>query len=206
MTSALAARQYLMTVPYRGDPARPGDTPDPDGPIPPAPPAGGKSARRTPWDSDQARQVPEDVPSLRPPWLDELGVLAGEWETEAWLPYGPAGAVRGLTTFEWLAGQHYVIQRFWADHRQAPNGLAIIGASADGMFTQRYFDSRGVQRVYAMSLRGGVWRLWRDAPGFWQRYAGTLDPDGTTITGAWELSKDGLSWNHDFDLSYRRIA
>jgi hypothetical protein len=63
-----------------------------------------------------------------------------------------------------------------------------------------------VHRVYAMSLRDGVWRLWRDAPGFWQRYAGTLDSDGTTIAGAWELSKDGVSWSHDFDLSYRRIV
>ena len=157
----------------------------------------------TPWEHDHP--VAEDVPALRPPWLDALGVLAGDWETEAWLPSDLA-AVRGLTTFEWLAGQHYLIQRFWADLPQAPNGLAIIGAGADGTFTQRYFDSRGVHRVYAMSLRDGVWRLWRDAPGFWQRYAGTLDPDGTTITGAWELSKDGVSWSHDFDLSYRRIA
>jgi hypothetical protein len=198
MTLTLAVRPTLMTVPCRGD----------DPLMPPAPPAGGTCGTRPAGEHDQpgAHQVPEDVPALRPPWLDELGVLAGEWETEAWLPYGPAAVVRGLTTFEWLAGQHYLIQRFWADHRQAPNGLAMIGASADGMFTQRYFDSRGVQRVYAMSLRDGVWRLWRDAPGFWQRYAGTLDPDGTTITGAWELSKDGVSWSHDFDLSYRRIA
>jgi len=163
---------------------------------------------RTPWEQDQpwVHPVPEDVPAIRPPWLDALGVLAGEWETEAWLPLGPPMAVRGLTTFEWLPGQHYLLQRFWADHPQAPNGLAIIGAGADGSFTQRYFDSRGVHRVYAMSLRDGIWRLWRDAPGFWQRYSGTLDPDRVTITGAWEISKDGLSWNHDCDLSYRRIA
>src|SRR3984957_13571323 len=31
-----------MSVPARGDTAHPGDTPDPDGPIPPAPPGGGK--------------------------------------------------------------------------------------------------------------------------------------------------------------------
>lgn len=162
-----------------------------------------------PWeehDQPPAASVPEDVPAVRPPWLDELGVLEGEWETEAWLPYSPGAAVRGLTTFQWLSGQHFLLQRFWADQARAPDGLAIIGASADGRFTQRYFDSRGVQRVYAMSLRDRVWRLWRDAPGFWQRYAGTLDPDGVTITGTWELSKDGLSWTHDFDFSHRRIA
>ncbi len=32
-----------MTLQSRGGTARPGDTPDPDGPIPPAPPAGGKA-------------------------------------------------------------------------------------------------------------------------------------------------------------------
>jgi hypothetical protein len=148
---------------------------------------------------------PEDVPVIRPPWLDELGVLAGEWETEARLPQGPT-TVRGLTTFEWLGGQHYLIQRFWAGHPAAPDGLAIIGASADGRFSQRYYDSRGVHRVYAMTLGAGVWRLWRDAPGFWQRYAGALADGGTTISGAWQLSKDGVNWDHDFDLSYHRIG
>lgn len=35
-----------MTVPARGDTAHPGDTPDPDGPIPPGPPAAGRTQVR----------------------------------------------------------------------------------------------------------------------------------------------------------------
>jgi hypothetical protein len=152
---------------------------------------------------DHVGPAPEDVPVLRPPWLDELSVLAGDWQTEAtW----PGVTVRGLTTFEWLAGRHFLVQRFSGPDSQAPSGLAIIGAGANGTFTQRYFDSRGVQRVYEMSLRDHVWYLWRDAPGFWQRYAGALDPGGDAIIGAWEYSKDGLTWEHDFDLSYQRIS
>ena len=27
--------------------------------------------------------TPGDVPALRPPWLDDLGLLVGEWETHA---------------------------------------------------------------------------------------------------------------------------
>jgi len=53
-----------------------------------------------------------------------------------------------------------------------------------------------------MSLDGGVWRLWRDAPGFWQRYTGQISDDGNTITGAWNSRRDGREWKRDFGLSY----
>jgi hypothetical protein len=69
-----------------------------------------------------------------------------------------------------------------------------------------YFDTRGVARVYKMSFGNGIWRLWRDTPGFSsldfsQRYAGTLSDDRKTIAGAWEIRNDGRSWEHDFDLT-----
>lgn len=153
-----------------------------------------------------ASHAPEDVPAVRPPWLSALDTLVGKWEMQALLPFDPPVTGRGLTTFEWLEGRFFLLQRFAAEHPAAPDGIAIISAAADGKFTQRYFDSRGVQRVYAMSLRDGIWRIWRDAPGFWQRYSGILDGHGETITGAWERSTDGLAWEHDFDLTYRKIA
>jgi hypothetical protein len=31
-------------------------------------------------------------------------------------------------------------------------------------FEQHNYDSRGVARVYQMSLEGGIWKLWREAP------------------------------------------
>jgi hypothetical protein len=37
-----------------------------------------------------------------------------------------------------------------------------------------------------MSLNDGVWKLWREASGFWQRYTGVFSDDGRTIKGAWE--------------------
>jgi hypothetical protein len=161
-----------------------------------------------PWHAPGQEPAPVagDVPALRPPWLDDLGLLVGEWETYAQWPGDPPGTSRGLATFEWLDGGFYVLQRFCADNPLLPGGVAIIGAAADGAFTQRYYDSRGVHRVYSMALNGGVWRLWRDAPWFWQRYTATVGAGGATITGAWELSRDGLTWTHDFHLSYRRIS
>jgi hypothetical protein len=56
-----------------------------------------------------------------------------------------------------------------------------------------------------MSLNDGVWKLWREAPGFRQCYTGVFSGDGRTIKGAWECSGEGWSqWKHDFDLNYVR--
>lgn len=89
----------------------------------------------------------------------------------------------GQTTFEWLEGRFFLIQRFVNEHPAAPSGIAIIGAADAETFTQRYFDSRGVVRIYHM----------------------TLD-DGNKITGAWEGSADGQTWKHDFGLTYSRTS
>jgi hypothetical protein len=81
---------------------------------------------------------------------------------------------RGQTTFEWLDGRFFLTQRFVNEHPAAPSGIAIIGTSPElGSFTQHYYDSRGVARVYQMTLDGQAWKLWRQAPGFWQRYTGS---------------------------------
>ena len=95
---------------------------------------------------------------------------------------------------------------------EAPDGIAIIGPdrASDGNFLQHYFDSRGVARVYKMSLSDGVWQLWRDAPdfsplNFAQRFTGTFSDAGRTISGAWETCHDGETWEHDFDLTYTKV-
>ena len=156
---------------------------------------------------------PGDVAAERPSSLDRLGVLLGEWEMEASfkaeyfgpgiLPVTDRG---GRTAFEWLDGKFFLIHRVFNDQPAAPDGIAIIGAGPDAeTFAQHYYDSRGVARVYQMSLDHGAWKLWREAPGFWQRYTGQISDDGATIKGAWEGSADGREWKHDFGLTYFKI-
>jgi dihydrofolate reductase len=72
---------------------------------------------------------------------------------------------------------------------------------------QHYFDSRGVARVYEMTIADRVWTLQRlaAAPDFSQRFTGTFDDDDNTIVGRWEISSDSSTWNHDFDLTYKRL-
>lgn len=151
-----------------------------------------------------------DIPAERPAALDRLDVLTGTWEMEARFEAGYFGQASpaitrrgGRTTFDWLEGRFFLAQRFVNEHPAAPSGIAIIGPCEEpGAFTQHYYDSRGVARVCQMTLHGREWKIWREAPGFWQRYTGMISDDGTAITGAWEGSPDGRQWRHDFGLTY----
>ncbi len=136
----------------------------------------------------------------------ELQPLVGRWSISAQFPGAPASGEAGTVSFEWLKGRRFVIQR-WESPDPFPSGLAIIGSGEErGRFHQHYFDSRGISRLYEMTLDERQWRVWRDDPDdFSQRFAGTLSDDGSTITGAWEKCMDGTTWEHDFELSYTRI-
>jgi ketosteroid isomerase-like protein len=134
------------------------------------------------------------------PAVAQLEPLIGRWRI------GEAGA-GGDVEFEWLGEKAFVVQRWRSDPPEFPDGVALIGPAPDGDgFVQHYFDSRGVERRYAMSLRDGEWRLWRDDPDFAQRYVGRFSPDGSTIEGAWEIAMDRTTFEHDFDLTYTRVA
>src|SRR6266568_1376801 len=127
---------------------------------------------------------PGDIPAERPAALDHRDVLTGTWEMEARFGAGYFGQGSPAITGR---GQRH------RDHRS--------GRGA-GHLSQHYYDSRGVARVYQMTLDGREWKIWREAPGFWQCYTGVISDDGTTITGAWEGSPDGREWKHDFGLTY----
>jgi hypothetical protein len=142
----------------------------------------------------------------RDPALEPLDVLIGKWALEAGPPGGPPWPGEARATFEWLEGRTFLIQRWTIDLPEAPDGIAIIGVGDDpGTLRQHYFDSRGVHRIYEMTIADGVWKLWRDAPDpFPQRYTGTFSDDGTTITGRWEKKEHGSGWDTDFELTYRK--
>ncbi len=145
--------------------------------------------------------MPKDE-AIRHPMLERLDAFIGEWSTE--VPFAPG--VTGRTVFDWVLGGQFLMERSEVpDVPEAPDGIAIIGPEgSDGEYRQHYFDTRGVSRIYEMSLRDGVWKLWRDSPGFSQRFTGTFGDDGDTITGFWEKSGDGEAWEHDFDLTYTK--
>jgi hypothetical protein len=143
-----------------------------------------------------------------------LGPLLGLWDTTATV----AGKVtmRGWSSFAWADEGEFLVQRAdadppgedvpreWIDNSPFPTTSVIGWDDASRMFSMLYSDARGVLRVYGMDLDGAQWRIWRAAEGFNQRFTGTVSPDGKTITAHWEMSKDGLKWAKDFDLTYTR--
>jgi hypothetical protein len=69
-----------------------------------------------------------------------------------------------------------------------------------------YADARGVCRVYQMSLGDGVWKIWgQSGPEFFQRFTGNFSGDGSIITAYWEKSRDGSTWEYDFDVEYTKV-
>ncbi len=121
------------------------------------------------------------------------------------------GDVGARVKFEWLDGETFLIERWTVPVPEAPDGIALIGwDEGRGSLLQHYFDSRGVARVYTMTLADGVWTLERTEEDFSplefkQRFSGKFIDDGKTIEGAWEICHDGTTWEHDFGLIYRRV-
>ncbi len=154
-------------------------------------------------------------PILPPnPALRKLDALVGRWEMQASVGGRPLGS--GRAEFEWLEGGAFLVRREQAEpDRSLPAGMiaaspfptsAVIGLDeSTGQFTMLYSDARGVSRVVQMSLDNGIWKMWRNSPGFFQRFTGAISNDGNTIKGGWEKSEDGSNWENDFDLTYTKV-
>lgn len=134
--------------------------------------------------------------------LEPFDVLIGAWATEATHPTLD-GVVPGVTTFEWLAGGRFLLQRSSNEHDLVPDALGVIGApeTGDGLVAE-YFDSRGVRRTYGVSLNDGVLRFRREAPGFDQRFSAALAPEG--FDGLWQVAEVPGDWRDDLRVTYTR--
>ena len=53
----------------------------------------------------------------------------------------------------------------------------------------------------SFSDEGGVWKMWRDSPGFSQRMMGTFSEGGNTITSHGGLSRDDSTWDQDLTVT-----
>jgi hypothetical protein len=145
--------------------------------------------------------------------LERLDALVGQWEITNEVDGEVMGTAR--STFEWTEGGRFLRQHTegepppdspWKEHWPLPATILIGLDDTSGRFTGLYADGRGVFRNYQMTLEDGVWRQWREAPGFHQRFEGTFSADGATITAHWDMSEDGSAWRKDFDLTYRKVS
>ena len=143
--------------------------------------------------------------------LRRLDALVGEWRLDApAVPLPPELAGEARSAFEWALDGTFLVQRSSVPVPEAPDGLCVVGLDDGDGYTQHYFDSRGIARVYAMTFDDGVWTLLREKPDFTaldfsQRYRGELSSDGKVIEGRWEIAHEPGAWEVDFQLTYRRV-
>lgn len=150
--------------------------------------------------NEHAERPPQPTSSMK-----QFDVLVGEWNMVGTHPALP-DAAHGHSSFKWLKDGALLLWHFdWERGGGLPTVLSVIGHDDSiGTSTMLYSDERGVARIYQMSLEGGVWKMWRDAPDFSQRMTATVSPDGNTITWHGELSRDGSHWEQDLDVTFTR--
>jgi hypothetical protein len=145
--------------------------------------------------------VPTDMTD-RDPALEPFDALIGTWDTEAIHPLVDV-VVPGTVAYEWLEGGHFLLQRSRNDHELFPDAICVIGHPENGEgLVMEYFDSRGVRRTYGVSLDDGVLRMWREHPGFDQRFSATLAPD--VFEGVHQLAETPGDWRDDLRVMYHR--
>ncbi len=143
------------------------------------------------------------------PALKQLEIFVGDWDmvlsNASFLP-SSSDTVTGHVSFEWLEEGAFLVMYMGSKPPGTPDAIWLI--SRDGStpnYAVLYYDTRKVSRIYEMSFSDGIWKMWRNSPDFSQRFEGKFSDDGNIITAHWEKSSDGSTWEHDFDVTYRKV-
>jgi len=140
------------------------------------------------------------------PALKQLEVFVGEWDIEisraTWLPDMQA-KVSGHSRFEWIENGAFLAMY---QNLGTIRDTWLIGRDeSNDSYEAFFFDDRKRSRIYEMSYKAGVWRIWRSTPTFYQRSKGVLNKSHNRISSEWKSSKDGRRWGHDFNVEYTKI-
>lgn len=119
--------------------------------------------------------------------LQRLGRLAGTWKL--------AGGVTGTTTYEWLDGGHFLLQRGVLDHDGHRVSMTeIIGRSRPfgeepgTEITARSYDADGNTLDYVYELDGDTLTIWggfKGSPGYFRGTFSGTGGTGDRLTGDW---------------------
>ena len=141
--------------------------------------------------------------------------LVGRWSSEAIHPAIPNTVLLGSSEIEWLDGEQFLIFRSHWEHPDIPDAISIIGGS-DGL-RMHYFDARGVQRLFEVTVTDDGWIITMDrnssaasfassdAP-FSQRVTYTFEDDHQVMSAKVELSYDEITWQDDLAATYTRVS
>ncbi len=143
------------------------------------------------------------------PALQGLEGFVGDWMMElsnaSFLP-NSSDIVRGQVSSGWSEEGAFLVMYMGNKPPGTPDAIWLVSRDASiSNYIVLYYDTRKVSRVYEMSFSDRTWKIWRNSPGFSQRFEGKFSEDGNRITAYWEKSSDGLTWEHDFDVTYTKV-
>jgi hypothetical protein len=110
--------------------------------------------------------------------------LVGAWRV--------SGEAEGETTWEWMDGGFFLIQRGWTlragtkqKYLQVIGHDRIFGHEPTEAITGRLYTDHGDTLAYVCELDGDTMTTWMEEKGSPAVYTGTFSADGNTIEGAW---------------------
>ena len=108
--------------------------------------------------------------------------------------------VTGHQRYERVLDQAFVMLHWTFDHADFPDAVALMDECAF-----HYFDVRGVTRIFDFEIGPQGWSMTRRDDDFWQRCAATFVDSGMMEARGENSHDAGVSWQHDFTMTYCRI-
>jgi hypothetical protein len=134
--------------------------------------------------SDKNDAQPADA-TVPPADLKGLGDrLVGTWKV--------SGEIEGETSWEWMDGGFFLIQRGWTRRERVDQTYMQIighdrmpGSEPAEAISGRLYTNHGDTLAYACELEGDTMTIWMDEKGSPAVYTGTFNADGNAIEGEW---------------------
>jgi len=128
------------------------------------------------------------LPTAPNPALRTLDPLVGTWRISG-------DQFNGTTTYEWMDGGFYLVQRSEADHNgRRFTAVEYIGHDPDtDTLRSVMLDSAGSKFAYTWQLDGDQLTIWFGDRGSDNFLSATVDPSGDTIKGAWQWPGGGYA-------------
>lgn len=144
-----------------------------------------------------------------------LDVFVGTWNLAGHQlegPFGPAMKIKAVSTFEWLPGAFFLIHRFEGRMNEAEIAcVEIIGYDPSNQsYPTPAFYNDGNAIEWQLRERDGTWIRSGEAPmadtSVKVRCTMEFSNAGNTMTGTWEHSSDGSTWQTFWDVTATRAV
>jgi Protein of unknown function (DUF1579) len=154
--------------------------------------------------TDSAPQLPGPDPALR-----KLDRFVGTWEMKGRTLNSDVDKVTARTSFEWLPGGHFLVQRFAADFMGMEiQSLEVIGYDpTTGTFPSTVYANMAARPLpYRWEIDGDEVKIAAEALG--ATFRGRWSEDGTVFSGGWrpDPGHEGQPGNIPYDISGSRAA